>query len=351
MIDRKFWKGRQVLVTGHTGFKGGWLVLWLRRLGAEVSGYALPPPTVPSLFEIAGVGERVRCIVGDVRDADRIAAVMREVSPEIVLHLAAQSLVRESYARPVETYGTNVMGTVNVLEAVRGVDSVKVVLNVTSDKCYENREWCWGYREIESMGGADPYSSSKGCAELVTAAYRNSFFVDRVALASARAGNVIGGGDWAADRLIPNVIRAYCDGRPVAIRSPGSVRPWQHVLEPLAGYLVLCEHLWSGGRAFAEGWNFGPTERLVRTVSDVVERTGQLLGEGAGWTIDEGSHPRESLALRLDSSKAAARMGWTTRLDLEETLRMTVDWYKAWRAGGDMRKFTLAQIDAYEGKK
>ena len=276
-IDADFWRGRRVFLTGHTGFKGGWLALWLQRLGADVTGYALDPPTTPSLFAVARVGAGMRSIINDIRDAETLAQAMREAQPEIVIHMAAQPLVRYSYQAPVETYATNVMGTVHLLEAVRQTDSVRAVVNVTSDKCYENREWVWGYRENEPMGGYDPYSNSKGCAELVTAAYRNSYFNPAqysqhgVALASARAGNVIGGGDWAEDRLIPDILRAIAAGEAVNIRSPHAIRPWQHVLEPLSGYLLLAQRLIEDGPAHAEGWNFGPSEEDARPVQWIVE--------------------------------------------------------------------------------
>lgn len=281
-----FWEGKRVLLTGHTGFKGGWLSLWLQSLGANVTGYALLPPTQPSLYEVARVGDGMYSHIADIRDLDRLVAVMRETRPEIVIHMAAQPLVRYSYVNPVETYATNVMGTVNLLEAVRQVGGVRVVVNVTSDKCYENREWIWGYREHDPMGGYDPYSSSKGCAELVAAAYRNSFFnpeafgTHGVALASVRAGNVIGGGDWAEDRLIPDFMRAIMAGRAVVIRSPHAIRPWQHVLEPLSGYLLLAQHLWTDGPAFAEGWNFGPVDEDAKPVEWIVEQLTGLWGGG-----------------------------------------------------------------------
>jgi len=293
VINPVFWKSKKVLITGHTGFKGSWLALWLQNLGANVTGYSLQPPTNPNLFEIAHVADKMNSIIGDVRDLKHLISCFAENRPEIIIHMAAQSLVRTSYDDPVETYSTNVMGTVNVLEAVRHTDSVKVIIIVTSDKCYENKEWLWGYRENEPMGGHDPYSNSKGCAELVTSAYRNSYFhvKSSVAVASTRAGNVIGGGDWAQDRLIPDIVNAFMEKRPVMIRNPNAIRPWQHVLEPLHGYLMLAERLWDKGHTFAEGWNFGPNEQDAKPVSYVVERLAQLWGKDASWNNDAFSHP------------------------------------------------------------
>ncbi|MEI2783624.1 MAG: CDP-glucose 4,6-dehydratase [Candidatus Competibacter sp.] len=349
-----FWAGRRVLVTGHTGFKGGWLCLWLQHLGAEVTGYALEPPTQPNLFEAARVGEGMRSVLGDIRDFDAFWSAVREYQPEIIFHLAAQPLVLPAYRQPLETYAINVLGTVHLLEAVRRTAGVRAVVNVTSDKCYENREWVAGYREDEPMGGYDPYSSSKGCAELVTAAYRRSFFnraSDRagVALASARAGNVIGGGDWAEDRLIPDAIRSFRAGRPVTLRRPDAVRPWQHVLEPLSGYLRLAERLWRDGAAYAEGWNFGPLDEDAHPVDWLVERLTVLWGEGASWIRDETPHPHEARYLKLNCAKAAAKLDWRPRWSLDRALAETVAWYRAAYAKADMRAFTLAQIARYRG--
>lgn len=348
-----FWRGKRVLLTGHTGFKGSWLALWLQSLGAEVTGYALTPPTAPSLFEVAKVGARMNSIIGDIRDLDRLSKAFADHQPEVVIHMAAQPLVRHSYHEPVETYSTNVMGTVNLLEAVRRTKSVRAVVNVTSDKCYDNREWVWGYRENEPMGGYDPYSNSKGCAELVTSAYRNSYFhpdkysTHGVALASARAGNVIGGGDWATDRLIPDIMRAIANGEAVHIRSPHAIRPWQHVLEPLSGYLVLAERLHQDGAAYAEGWNFGPSDEDARPVQWIVERLTSTWGEGANWKLDAGDHPHEAHYLKLDCSKAKARLHWQPRWHLAHTLSAIVEWHRAHRDGQDMREVTQRQIDAY----
>lgn len=352
-VNRTFWQGKRVLLTGHTGFKGSWLSLWLQSMGAQVVGYALAPPTKPSLFEIAEVGKGMTSIIGDIRDLEHLRAVFAEHSPEIVFHMSAQSLVRYSYIEPVETYSTNVMGTVNLLEAVRGTGSVKAVVNVTSDKCYENREWVWGYRENEAMGGYDPYSSSKGCAELVTAAYRNSYFhSDKykehgMALASGRAGNVIGGGDWAEDRLIPDIMRAITQGRPVNIRNPHAIRPWQHVLEPLSGYLLLAQKLYEEGTAYAEGWNFGPDDEDAKPVQWIVDRLTKAWGENARWVLDGSSHPHEAHYLKLDCSKVKSCLNWHPRWHLEDALGAIIDWHRAYRDGENMRELTLRQISAY----
>lgn len=354
-VSWNFWRGKRVLITGHTGFKGGWLALWLNALGAEVFGYALPPATEPSLFETARLGTAgISHRLGDIRDLPEVRSAVAACRPDVLFHLAAQSLVRWSYAEPIETYATNVLGTAHVLEAVRRESSVRAVIIATSDKCYENRERDEGYKESEPMGGRDPYSSSKGCAELVTAAYRSSYFEPSrysehgVAVASVRAGNVIGGGDWSADRLIPDVFRAAVAECPVRIRSPGAVRPWQHVLEPLSGYLLLAERLWSDGARFAQGWNFGPADRDARPVGDVMDRIVRLWGGGLRWETDAGSHPHEAALLRLDSTKARGQLGWRPRLDLEQALAWTVDWYKACLDGGDMSEFTAIQIAGYQ---
>ena len=354
MVEPSFWTGKAVLLTGHTGFKGSWLSLWLQSLGANVVGYALPPPTVPSLFAAANVADGMTSLEGDVRDFSVLAKVFEKYRPEIVFHMAAQSLVRHSYANPIETYSTNVMGTVHLLEAARLAGSVRAIVNVTSDKCYENHEWVWGYRENEAMGGHDPYSNSKGCAELVTAAYRNSYFNPnnfadhRVALASARAGNVIGGGDWAADRLIPDIMRAIVQGKPVQIRNPHAIRPWQHVLEPLSGYLMLAKKLCEDGAAYSEAWNFGPNDEDTKPVSWIVDRLTKAWGEGAGWVLDNGDHPHEAYYLKLDCTKVKSRLDWRPRWHLEDALRAIVDWHHAHQAGKDMREATLRQIAAYK---
>jgi CDP-glucose 4,6-dehydratase len=354
LVDAEFWKGKTAFVTGHTGFKGGWLSLWLQALGAKVTGYALAPATDPSLFTLARVAEGMTSIIGDVRDAARLEDALASERPQIVFHMAAQALVRPSYAHPVETYATNVMGTAHVLEAVRKVQGVRAVVSVTSDKCYENREWVWGYRENESMGGYDPYSSSKGCAELVTAAYRSSFFPPAdharhgVAVASARAGNVIGGGDWAQDRLVPDFVRAIVRGEAMPVRNPGAVRPWQHVLEPVHGYLMLAQKLWSDGPRYSEAWNFGPDDESARNVETVVTTLAAQWGGGARWRLETaGGQPHEANYLKLDCSKAKTRLNWHPRWRLEAALAATAAWYKAWSAGADMRAFTLEQIRGY----
>lgn len=344
--DPGFWHGRRVLVTGHTGFKGSWLCLWLQALGARVHGLALPPATDPALYTVARVDEGMASsTLGDIRDAALVARTVAAVQPEVLLHLAAQPLVRQSYADPVQTYATNVMGTVHLLEAVRRLDRPCAVVNVTTDKCYENREWLWGYREDEALGGHDPYSSSKACAELVTSAYRRSFLAaGGTALATARAGNVIGGGDWSPDRLVPDVLRSFERGEPVALRHPRAVRPWQHVLEPLSGYLVLAERLATQGQAFAEAWNFGPGEDDAQPVQALVEQLAALWGGSARWQIDGAAHPHEAHALKLDSAKARTRLGWRPHWRLAQSLQAIVAWHQAWQGGADMRRVTLQQI-------
>ncbi len=348
-VNPDFWSDKRVFITGHTGFKGGWLSLWLQAMGAEVYGYALNPPTDPSLFTVAKVGNGMASSeIADIRDAEKLRHAMQAAKPEIVFHLAAQPLVRYSYAQPAETYAVNVMGTVNLLEAVRATPSVKAVVNVTTDKCYENREWAWGYRENESMGGFDPYSSSKGCAELVTSAYRRSYLEPAgIALASARAGNVIGGGDWAADRLIPDFLRALDEGEILIIRSPQATRPWQHVLEPLSGYLILAERLYTAGAKFAEAWNFGPADQDARSVQWIVERLAEIRKD-VNWQCDEAPQPHEAHYLKLDSSKAHNQLNWRPRWQLAMALDKTVEWHQAWREGQNMRATTLAQIVDYQ---
>lgn len=352
-MNLSFWKNKKVLITGHTGFKGSWLSLWLQNAGANVIGYALPPPTTPNLFTIADIHKNMVSLTGDVRDLGQLSTVIRSYTPEIIFHMAAQSLVRYSYQNPVETYLVNIMGTVNLLDAIRRIGGTKVVVNITSDKCYENREWVWGYRENEPMGGYDPYSSSKGCSELVTAAFRSSFFSrgefsrHSVALASARAGNVIGGGDWAEDRLIPDIMRAIMKRKPVAIRNPHAIRPWQHVLEPLSGYLLLAEKLWENGPDFAESWNFGPNETDAQPVSWIVDYLTDLWGDGASWKKVEGDHPHEAHSLRLDSSKAKIRLGWQPRWDLETALNTIISWYQDYHGKKEMRRTMLKQIESY----
>jgi CDP-glucose 4,6-dehydratase len=348
-VNKNFWQGKRVFLTGHTGFKGGWLSLWLQEMGAETHGYSLGAPTEPNFFTIADVGAGMAVsTIADIRDTDALRAAIQDARPEVVFHLAAQPLVRYSYIEPVETYAVNVMGTVHLLEAIRATSSVKAIVNVTTDKCYENREWDWGYRENEAMGGFDPYSSSKGCAELVTAAYRRSF-LDKagIAIGTARAGNVIGGGDWAAERLIPDFLRAMDRAETLMIRSPHSTRPWQHVLEPLSGYLMLAERLYSEGGKFAEAWNFGPADDDARPVQWLVERLAEMQ-DGMKWTLDLNAQPHEANYLKLDSSKARNRLHWQPRWKLEKALAKTLDWHNAWTSNEEMRAVSIAQIATYE---
>jgi CDP-glucose 4,6-dehydratase len=348
------WKGRRVFLTGHTGFKGGWLALWLTSLGAMVRGYALDPATEPNLFHVARIGTILEDIRGDLMDRIRLEASMQEFAPDVVFHLAAQPLVRRSYSDPLGTYATNVMGTAHVLEAVRKTASVHAVLCVTTDKCYENREWVWPYRETDPLGGHDPYSSSKACAEIVSSAYRSSFFsVDRpeehqVTLATARAGNVIGGGDWSEDRLIPDLIRGFQKRQPVRIRRPRAIRPWQHVLEPVHGYIVLAERLLAGEMQVASAFNFGPGDEDAWMVEQIADHLATAWGAGAKWVGDADPGVHEAGILRLDASKARALLGWQPRLRIESALDWTVNWYRAWQHGAEMQKETQAQIAAYE---
>jgi CDP-glucose 4,6-dehydratase len=354
MPDRKFWGGRRVFLTGHTGFKGSWMSIWLRALGADVTGYALPPPTQPNLFEQAGVGKLIHSISADIRDFQRMKSALEECRPEVIIHMAAQTVVRRGYEDPIETYSTNVMGTVNLFESVRQIGHRCVIVNVTSDKCYENREWLWAYRECDVMGGHDPYSNSKGCAELVTSAYRNSFFSPAeyehhgVGVASARAGNVIGGGDWTAHQLIPDLMRAFLGGNDCLIRNPAATRPWQFVLEPLRGYLMLAERLAQDPVTFADGWNFGPSEDDAKPVSWIADRLSRSWGSGAEWTHDGSLHPHEANLLKLDASKAKFHLNWHPVLPLESALDWIVTWYRAFQQESDLAELTLAQIQQYE---
>lgn len=346
-VTPSFWQGKRVFLTGHTGFKGSWMALWLQQMGADVYGFALEPPTTPSLFVQADVANGMHHRIGDVRSLIEVQDAIREADPEIILHMAAQPLVRTSYAEPVETYATNVMGTVHVLEAARACTRLKSIVVVTTDKCYENREWVWGYREHEAMGGYDPYSSSKGCAELVTAAYRRSFMeAQGVALASARAGNVIGGGDYAQDRLIPDAIRAFSEGKPVRVRNPLATRPWQHVLEPLSGYLILAEALWHRGAEVAEAWNFGPRDEDCKAVGWILEAFTKAWGEGVTWEYDTAQHPHEARFLKLDCSKAQNGLQWHPRWTVKETLSRIATWHKQ-QGRSEARDLCLQEIKDY----
>jgi len=347
MVDVSFWQGKRVYLTGHTGFKGSWLALWLADMGATVKGYALSPPTTPSLFEEAKVTEKIESHIGDIRDFETLKTSMQSFNPDILIHMAAQPLVRLSYKEPLETYETNVMGTAKVLEAARSCSNLKSIVSVTTDKCYENKEWVWGYREDEPMGGYDPYSSSKGCAELVTSAYRRSFLQEQgIGLASARAGNVIGGGDWADDRLIPDILRAFEKKQAVIIRNPASTRPWQHVLEPLSGYLVLAQHLYQTPAGFAEGWNFGPYEDDAKPVDWILNHMVQSW-QGSTWELDKNAHPHEAGYLKLDISKAKARLHWHPTWRLEHTLAKIIEWHQAWLNKEDMQAKCLEEIQNY----
>jgi len=352
-FNKIFWKGKKVLVTGHTGFKGSWLSLWLQSLGAEVVGVSLDVPTTPSLYEQANVSENMISLREDIRDVVAIRKIFQDHLPEIVFHLAAQPLVRLSYREPVETYEINVMGTLHVLEGIRSIDSVRSAVMITTDKCYQNKEWVWGYRETDTLGGHDPYSSSKGAAELLISSYRNSYFPQdkysehKTAIASARAGNVIGGGDWAEDRLIPDIIKAFKNNEKVIIRNPKSTRPWQHVLEPLSGYLKLAEQLEKNGDQYAEAWNFGPAEIDARPVQWIVEKMAKLWGENANWINDKSEHPHEANYLKLDCSKAHMKLNWYPRWDLSETLLRIVEWHKLKDEHNNYRKLCLTQINDY----
>jgi len=349
-MTAEFWKNKKVFITGHTGFKGSWLSLWLQTKGACVVGYALEPHTDPNLYTLANVADNMVSLIGDIRDIDHLANAMSEHRPEIVFHLAAQALVRLSYEKPVDTYATNLMGTVNVLEAIRHTSSVRAAVMITSDKCYENREWWWGYREIDAMGGQDPYSSSKGCAELIIAAFRRSFFEKghTAAIASTRAGNVVGGGDWAEDRLIPDIVTAFMEKQSVVIRSPLATRPWQHVLEPLNGYLMLARQLRLAGSSFSGAWNFGPDEKDSMPVEWIVDNMSTLWGPDAKWHKDCGEQPHEATYLKLDCSKAKHLLGWQPHLNIQTTLEWIVEWYRAYQNHENMNRVTTQQIAQFE---
>ena len=348
-----FYKSKKVLITGHTGFKGSWLCLLLKELGADVYGYALPPKTTPNLFSEARINNIITSYFGDIRDFEKLEGILHQIQPDIIIHMAAQALVMESYKNPRKTFEINIMGTVNLLDAARTTNSVKAIINVTTDKCYENKEWYWSYRENEPMGGYDPYSNSKGCSELVTSSYRNSYFNlnkysdHGVAVASARAGNVIGGGDWSDDRLIPDFIRAITNGQNVKIRSPYAIRPWQHVLEPLSGYLTLAVKLFSQGPKYAEAWNFGPDENDAQNVEWITKTLCELWGDGASYSIDLNPHPHEANYLKLDCSKAKAELGWMPKWNIEKALSSIVNWNKAHLDNEDICDVMVQQIKDY----
>ena len=345
-LNPDFWAARRVLVTGHTGFKGGWLTIWLQRLGAEVAGFALPAATEPNFFDAAKVAGTLQSETGDVRDIEHVTRFVQSFRPDIIIHMAAQSLVRPSYTDPIETFGTNVMGTANILEAARRCDSVAAIVNVTTDKCYENLEREAGYREDEPLGGHDPYSASKGCSEIVTSSFRRSFSIP---VASARAGNVIGGGDWAEDRLIPDLVRSFMAGDEATIRNPASTRPWQHVLEPLHGYLTLAEHVYKDPKSFSVAWNFGPNDDDAKPVEWLANRLSELWADGAGWrNASDPDQPHEAGFLRLNCDKAKSRLNWQPRLDLDRALSWTVEWYKNFQAGNDVRAVSESQISNFE---
>jgi len=358
VVNNYFWKDKRVLITGHTGFKGSWLSLWLQSLGANVVGYSLAPPTEPNMFEVSDIASGMTSVIGDIRDNESVKKLFTEHKPEIVFHLAAQSLVRHSYDAPVETYETNVMGTLSVLEAIRSVDSVRSAVMITTDKCYENKEWLWPYRENEPMGGHDPYSSSKGCAELLISSYRNSFFskdsysTHKTAIASARAGNVIGGGDWAKDRLIPDLLNAFIHKKRPLIRNPDAIRPWQHVLEPLSGYMDLAELLYVDGMEYAEAWNFGPSQLDAKSVEWIANEISSRWGDDAKWVNDtQNTHPHEASYLKLDSTKANIKLKWQPRWDIKDAITSIVDWHKAKLVNESMRKVSLMQIEAFSNAK
>jgi CDP-glucose 4,6-dehydratase len=354
MLDSSYWKGRRVFVTGHTGFKGSWLSLWLNALDADVVGYALDPPTQPSLFEQAGVSMAIKSLIGDVRDFSMLKSALDDNRPEVVIHMAAQSVVRVGFENPIETYSSNVMGTVNLLEALRELDRPCVVVVVTSDKCYENHEWAWGYRENDILGGHDPYSNSKACAELVTAAFCHSYFhvegpsPHKIAVATARAGNVIGGGDWTRDQLVPDLMRSFLHNKACLIRNPKAIRPWQFVLEPLRGYLMLAECMAKAPARFASAWNFGPIDADAKPVDWIADRLVQLWGAGASWSKDGAGHPPEARYLKLDVSKAQSDLQWRPVLPLNQSLDWIVEWYHAFEKGEDLSRLTRSQIQRYQ---
>lgn len=352
-MDNSFWKNKKVFITGHTGFKGSWLTILLHHLGAEIYGYALDPPTEPSLFKLCALDEIIHATIGDIRDLPKLTMSLQHSEPDVVIHMAAQPIVRLSYQNPVETYGVNVMGTVNIMEATRHVPSVKALLNVTTDKCYENKEWHWGYREDDQLGGYDPYSSSKACSELVTAAYLRSFFQESerkgTAIATARAGNVIGGGDWAQDRLIPDFIRSIQQNKKIIIRSPHSIRPWQHVLEPLSGYLSLTEQLVTNGESFNGAWNFGPGDKDAKSVEWIVMKLCSLWGNDASYEVTPHPQSHEATYLKLDISKSVALLNWHPKWSLDKAISTIIDFTKSWQNKEDLRQVCVRQIEEYFG--
>lgn len=349
-MNHEFWNGKRVFITGHTGFKGSWMSLWLQNCGAILKGFSLAPNTHPNLFSIASIEDGMESEFGDIRSLECLKKSLVDFAPDIVIHMAAQPLVRLSYKNPVNTYSTNVMGTVNLLESVRSSSSTRAVVNVTTDKCYENKEWIWSYRENEPMGGYDPYSNSKGCSELVTSAYRQSFFGSQsnVELASARAGNVIGGGDWSSDRLIPDALKCFDNKQPVNIRNPLAIRPWQHVMEPIAGYLTLAEKLYTQGNNYAGAWNFGPKDDDVRSVAEIMDYLVKKWPSSTAWVVDQDDQPHEAQLLKLDISKAKIKLNWEPQWDLSTTLDSIIRWHQLWLDGSDMREVTLGQITDYE---
>jgi CDP-glucose 4,6-dehydratase len=347
MIDQEFWKGKRVFLTGHTGFKGSWLSLWLCSLGAEVRGYALNPPTSPSLFNEAKIDTIIDSQIADIRDQDTLHESMTGFNPDILIHMAAQPLVRYSYGAPIETYEVNVIGTAKVLEVARSCPNLRAIVNITTDKCYENDGRAEGYKENDPMGGYDPYSSSKGCAELVASSYRRSFLQDQgIGIASVRAGNVIGGGDWADDRLIPDILRSFEKNKPVVIRNPKATRPWQHVLEPLSGYLILAQNLYKDQKKYAEGWNFGPNEKDVQPVDWILDK---MISKwpNSSWELDNNSNPHEAGFLKLDISKAKSKLGWSPVWELSQTLERIISWHQAWLNKDDMQTVCLTEIEEY----
>ncbi len=356
-INKNFWREKKVFITGHTGFKGAWLSMWLRLLGANVAGFALPPSTTPNLFSVLSLKEDISSVFGDIRDFDLVKNYIKKFDPEIIIHMAAQAIVRQSYQYPIDTFTVNAIGTAHVLEAARYTDSLKAIVCVTSDKCYDNKEWLWKYRETDSLGGWDPYSASKGCAEIIIASYRNSFFnrdnyeKHGVAVGSVRAGNVIGGGDWGQDRLIPDIMRAFSENERVVIRNPYSIRPWQYILDLLSGYLILAERLYEDGKNYMEAWNFGPNENEEITVRDMVQLICKMWGNDAQWELDKSNvdYPHEAFTLKLDSSKSRTRLGWAPKLSLDSSLKCVVEWYREFYSGvTSMREATEKQISNFE---